>query len=78
MTPHRASNGGGPTPFTWFSDQDNAILSADYCSLCAKEISDDEMPLLIFRQRGPNTDIRFHFSPCAERLFADGTLKLIP
>jgi hypothetical protein len=68
-------------PFQWFTDDDVEIVGDDVCSRCLKAIQDDEVPLMLFRQRVGKTgrnacDIaRFHW-PCAEELFRLGVIKL--
>jgi hypothetical protein len=68
-------------PFVWFTDDDTEIVGDDVCSKCRRTIPEDEVPLLLFRQRlgatGKNScDIaRFHWS-CATELIQSGVIKL--
>ena len=66
--------------FVWFTDEDVAIVGDDICSKCLKQIDEDEVPLMLFRERSccAQVDVaRFHWC-CAQQLFDAGVIRLTP
>jgi hypothetical protein len=55
----------------WYDPDD------DRCCLCRGAISDDEVPLILFRKIDAHEtwQARIHWRPCAESLFACGFLN---
>lgn len=49
----------------------------DLCCLCREVIPDEDVPLILFKERGSQTLMcRLHWEPCGAHLLAAGHLKV--